>query len=183
MARPLPPRRQPAVHDQAAADTLVEDTDHHQVGDGVVDLVDGEHREGVDVVLGYHGDGPAEARVGLEQMVQLVGQRHRMAGPIARKRHDLALIDGRAHFYADSQHPQWRQPAVGPVLVACVLEGCDVLVDQVSCLVPAVGGIVRGAEHARAVQAEQRRCHLLGPLPRLNDLHPGHRVQAAQAKR
>ena len=62
MARPLPPRRSLLVHDQAAADSLIEDTDHHEVGNGVVDLVDGEHREGVDVVLGYHRDGPVEGR-------------------------------------------------------------------------------------------------------------------------
>ena len=79
---PVASPAQPAVHDQAAADSLIEDTDHHEVGIGVVDLVDGEHRQGVDVVLDYHRDGPVEAGVSLEEAVQLIRQRDRLPGPV-----------------------------------------------------------------------------------------------------
>ena len=37
---PVASPAQPAGHDQAAADSFIEDTDHHEVRDGVVDLVD-----------------------------------------------------------------------------------------------------------------------------------------------
>ena len=56
---PVASPAQSAVHDQAAADSLIEDTDHYEVWIGVVDLVDSQHRKGVDVVLDYHRDGPA----------------------------------------------------------------------------------------------------------------------------
>src|SRR5271169_944630 len=166
---PVASPAQPAVHDQAAADSLIEDTDHHEVRNGVVDLVDSEHREGVDVVLGYHRDGPVEARVSPEKTVQLLCQRDRMPGPVVRKRHDLAVIDGRAHFHTYSEQPQWLQPTASSVLVGCVLQGCHVLVDQVGYLVPAARVVVRCAEHSRTVQAEQRRCYVPGPLLRLHD--------------
>ena len=156
---------QPAVHDQAAADSFIEDADHHEVGLGVVGLVDGQHRQGVDVVFHDHRDGLAEAGVGLEEAVQRGGQGHRRRGAVAQMRHDLAVVDGRAHFDAHAEHPQWLQPAGGPVLVTSALEGGHVVVDQLGGLVPAVGPVVRYAEGiAVAVQAEQRRCHLPGLL-------------------
>ena len=69
-------------------------------------------------------------------------------------RHDLAVMDGRAHFDAHAEHPQWFQPVSCPVLVPSALEGGHMMVDQFSGLVPAVDAVVRWLEDTGAVQAE-----------------------------